>query len=439
MEIKDLIVTPFYLIVLYILAYAIRPYVTDEVNRKYFIPALSVKFFGAIALGLIYQFYYGGGDTFTYFHLGSRYVWNAFLDSPSTAFQMIFGDMTYTSENFEYASRIYTYGDDASYFVVRVAGFLDLFTFSTYTATALLFATLSFSGIWMIFLVFYNFYPRLNKQIAIAVLFVPSVFFWGSGLMKDTLTLGALGWLFYGFAQVLIFRRNLIIGSILFLLGFYTLYTVKIYIIICFLPALAFYLYFQYQGRINNTLVRYLLAPILISLGILSAYYTTLLVSAGHYRYSVDNVLYTAEQTAKWNYFVSQRDAGSGYTLGDYDFTTSGLVRKFVPAVVTAFFRPFLWEVRNPVMLLSALENMIIAWLFLSIALKVGNWQLLSTEPIIVLCLVFSLFFGFAIGVTTYNFGSLMRYKIPMLPFLIMGLLLLKNGRKTSLDRSHTA
>jgi hypothetical protein len=41
------------------------------------------------------------------------------------------------------------------------------------------------------------------------------------------------------------------------------------------------------------------------------------------------------------------------------------------------------------------------------------------------LCLIFTLIFGFAVGFTAYNFGALVRFKIPMLPFFGIGLSLL--------------
>ena len=77
MEARDLIVTPILLIVIAVLAYIIRPRVTDSVTRVYFFPALAVKIVGALAVGFIYQFYYDGGDTFNYHTHGSRHVWEA--------------------------------------------------------------------------------------------------------------------------------------------------------------------------------------------------------------------------------------------------------------------------------------------------------------------------------------------------------------------------
>jgi len=63
MGLKDFIVTPFIIFIVYLIGFIIRNYVTDNTTRKYFFPALTLKIIGAISVGLIYQFYYGGGAT----------------------------------------------------------------------------------------------------------------------------------------------------------------------------------------------------------------------------------------------------------------------------------------------------------------------------------------------------------------------------------------
>ena len=63
-----------------------------------------------------------------------------------------------------------TYEDSSSYFVVRAAGALDLITWHTYSATAVLFAAISFSGLWALYLVFYHMYPSRHLGMAIAIL-----------------------------------------------------------------------------------------------------------------------------------------------------------------------------------------------------------------------------------------------------------------------------
>jgi hypothetical protein len=59
--------------------------------------------------------------------------------------------------------------------------------------------------------------------------------------------------------------------------------------------------------------------------------------------------------------------------------------------------------------------------------IKVGRVKFFRSfqDPTILFCLVFSLIFAFAVGVSTYNFGTLMRYKIPLMPFYCVGLVLI--------------
>ena len=152
MEFRDLIVTPIVILIVYAFAYAIRSRVTDEVNRKYFIPALTVRIIGALAVGFIYQFYYGGGDTFAYHTHGSRIIWEAFVDSPMKGFELLLSDGHHHPETFSYSGKIWQFRNKESFFVIRISAFLDLFTFSSYSATAVLFAVIAFTGGWLLFL-----------------------------------------------------------------------------------------------------------------------------------------------------------------------------------------------------------------------------------------------------------------------------------------------
>src|SRR5687768_6040827 len=168
MELRDFIVTPIVLILIYTAAYIVRPKVTDVLTRGYFFPALTLKIIGALALGLLYQFYYGGGDTFNFHTIGSRIIWEAFLDSPDKGFKLLFSHGEYVGETYAYASRIYFYRDASSFFVIRIATVFDLLTFSSYGGTALLFAAFSFVGSWAFFIAMYRQAPQLHYWTALA-------------------------------------------------------------------------------------------------------------------------------------------------------------------------------------------------------------------------------------------------------------------------------
>ncbi len=433
MEIKDLFITPIFLLLIYSLAIALRPMVTAKNNRKYFLPGLTLKILGAIAVGLIYQFYYGGGDTFTYFHLGSKYVWEAFKDSPILALKLIFAGDEYVAETFQYASRIYTYGDSSSYFVVRAAGVLDILTFHTYSATAILFAAISFSGMWALFHTLCRMYPKQHRGIAIAVLFIPSLFFWGSGILKDTITIGALGWATFGIYNLFIVKRNIGFSALILVFSFYTIYTIKIYILLCYIPASILWIFMTRLSKIKNIIIKILIAPVIIGLSGFMAYYSVIKVGEGNARYDLDNIANTARVTAEWIHYVSEREGGAAYTLGDFDYSPVGMLKKFPQAVWVSLYRPHLWEANNIVMLLSALESFALLVFTFYVLYKVGFIQaakLITSKPFLVFSFLFSIAFAFAVGITTYNFGTLVRYKIPLYPFFVSGLFVLLSYAK---------
>lgn len=428
MEIRDLIITPLLLLIVFTFAWWIRNKISDTATRRYFIPGLSVKILGAISLGLIYQFYYKGGDTFNYFERGSKYIWEAFKDSPFKAFQLIFAQGEYHAETYEYASQIVYYRDLPSYFVVRVAGIFDILTLHTYSATAVLFAIFSFSGLWAMYQALHKLYPKLHLQLAIAIFFVPSVFFWGSGILKDTLTLGALGWSTYAFINIFIHRKNLFISALIMALSFWLIYIVKIYILLCLIPALLIWLYLIYLQKLRSLVLKVMILPFTLTLIMAGGYYAIKTIGEENKRYNLTNLSYTAESTARWLSYVSEREEGSGYTLGDFDFSIAGMIRKTPQAIWVTLFRPYLWEVNNPVMFFSAIESLCFFLFTLYVifnSLINRRLRLLYTHPIIFFTLLYSISFSFAIGISTYNFGTLVRYKIPMIPFYLIGLFVL--------------
>ena len=451
MGLHDLLLTPLYLLLIFMLAYVIRPWVSDQYTSRYFLPGLSVKIVGAVAVGLIYQFYYSGGDTFNYYH-DVGFVWKAFLESPVSAFKLIFGPNTYSPDTFNYASRMWYFRDSHSYGVVRFAGFFSLFSFNVYTVIACMFAVLSFSGLWVMYQTFYKLYPHLYKQLAWAVLFIPSVFFWGSGLLKDTLTLAAVGWATFAVYKLFFRREWILLFSTILFLSCWLIYSIKIYILLCFLPSVILWVFLTRVKKIRSMAFKIILTPIVLLIATGLGYLAIIKIGEASARYNLETLSYTAEATARWLTFVSEEQGGSMYTLGDFDYSPAGMLRKLPLAINVTLFRPYLWEVKNPVMLLSALESLAALVLTLYVFYKRGvknTFRAIGANPFLLFCLLFSLSFAFAVGIVTYNFGSLVRYKIPMLPFYAAALVVLypyslKRPRKTGVldsteKRSDTA
>ncbi len=423
----DLIIAPLTLLVLLLLAYFLREVSATEETKKYFFPALLLKMLGAIGVGLIYQFYYGGGDTFSYYTHGAAHIVNAFYENFSAGLKLLTANGEFDPETYKYSSKIWMYRDQTSYFIVRIAAIFGVLTYNTYSSVALLFAFFSFWGLWLMYQSFYKIYPELNKWLAVSIFFVPTVFFWGSGILKDTVTLGATGFLVYSFIQLAFERKNMVWNSILMAFSIYLIISVKLYIFLSLMPALILWFFLYRIGRIRSAVARALVAPILLVVGGFLAYYVALKAGEDNKRYALDQIAETAQVTAYDIRYWTGRDAGSGYSLGELDGTFESMIKLAPQAVNVALFRPYLWEVNNPLMLLSALEALFLLGLTIRLFYRnklVHIGQSLKS-PIILFCLGFAIIFAFGVGISTYNFGTLSRYRIVMVPFFLMALFIL--------------
>jgi hypothetical protein len=414
------------------LGYFLESKMTSSITKKYFMIGLILKLIGGMSVGLIYYYYYKGGDTVTYYTYGAQHIFDAFKHSPSVAFQMIFGDNTYTAQNFPYVSKIWVYRDSASYYCVRFAGFFNLFAFNTYSGTSILMAFFSYICVWRLYQFLVDLYPDMNKQFAIGFLFMPSVFFWGSGVLKDTITFAFLCLIIRALLTIYYQRKNLLINVLITIISGFFLAEIKIYILIALIPALVFLYGYGPIKAIKNPLIKIGLTPFIAALGVGLGYFAIQKVGESNSKYNLEAMAKTAEVTARWIHHVSVTEGGAGYTLGDYDFGAMGVLKKTIPAIFVSLYRPLLIEAKNPVMLLSAIESSYFMWLlYLSYFKNFSLNSLARSKSIIIpFSLIFVLIFSWAIGLTTYNFGSLVRYKIPMMPFYVVAMTLIQRNKK---------
>ncbi len=426
----DLLLPPLYILGAYAYGYWItKKNIREKPEYAYFTKGLMVRIFGAILLGLVYFFYYKGGDTVNYFESARAYsnlltkndseFWTAWLGNPK-------GQYFQFDETTGYP--IYSGRDSAAYFVVRLLIPIVMLGCHSYFATAILTACFTYGGMWKLYQTFLQEFPKLKKEFAIACLFIPSCVFWGSGLMKDSFTLSAVGWFTYAFYHFFIKKeRKLSFGIYLFISAFIIL-AIKPYIFFALLPGCILWLSNNLVKKINHSFIRFLATPIVLTIGGLIGYLALIQMGENLGQYQLDNVLDKAvvtQKDMKADYY-----GGKTYDIGEFDASISGIILKAPIAIFSGIFRPGLWDVKNAVMLISSLENtyLLILTIFLLIKLKFfGFFILIRKNPMLLFCMLFSLFFAFSVGLTVANFGSLVRLRIPELPFFVAGVFMLRH------------
>ncbi len=435
----DFVLLPFYLALVYFFAFrfANKHYRKNDPMRRYFLWGFTLKIFGAIFIGLVYQYYYGGGDTSAFFY-HAKVINQSMDDSFFTWLNLVLHIPDgYDINYFKYTNQMLWYVDPSSYMVSAIAALFGTLTFNTFLPISVLFAAVSFTGNWAMFRTFTAQYPKLVRPLALAILFIPSTFVWGSGIFKDTICIAALGWLTLASFRMLINRKFRLNYLLIILFCFYVLLVVKVYIVLVFIPALAIWILNTYSENIRNSSIRAVL-----KIGVYAAILGGFASVASSFsqelgKYSLENLAGTSNTTREYLLYISKSSAeeGSAYDLGEFDPSITGMLSKFPLAVNVTLFRPYLWEARKPIVFLNALEAFLFLFFTLKIIFVIGLRKAagsIGRSPNIQFFLVFTVVFAFAVGISSYNFGALSRYRIPCLPFYAMALMLIYYDHKPS-------
>ncbi|MBI4929243.1 MAG: hypothetical protein HY841_00655 [Bacteroidetes bacterium] len=429
----DWLLAPFYILVIYVIASIIKKRgIKKNPIYKYFLWGLYAKIGGAIGLCLIYTYYYeGGGDTLNYNDDSSALLKLLFY-SPVDFFNAWL--LPFSKETPSYFTNetgyLIFWNDSNAFMVDRLLVPIKLLSFDSYLVSSVLMAVVSFTGVWKLYEVFCDSYPFLYKYFAVTLLFVPSVLFWGSGILKDSWTLAAAGWYCYAFYRIFIKRDRIIFPLTALAISIFILITIKPYIFVGLLPGSMLWMVWNRLSKIKNLAVRIFAAPVIAAVGVAIGVGIWMVTSSNLGTYSTMDSMIEKAQIAsldlKQDYYH-----GNSFDLGDYDPTLSGVFSKFPIATVTGLFRPFLWETKNIVMVLSGIENLIILGFTFFVLLRkpVKALSNLVTIPLVLFCLIFAVFFAFSVAISTSNFGALVRLRIPMIPFLLSGLMIVNYGK----------
>lgn len=429
----DIALLPLFLGFIYVIAIYLRnKYIAENPSYRYFIPGLSVKVLGAIAICFIYTFYYSGGDTVNYFK-GGRALINLLQEQPEVFFDIMGGDLS--RENY-FAFNVrtgwppyYMYKDAHTFAVVRFTVPLQLLCAGSFLTTSLLLSVLTYTGVWKLYQLFIMEFRGIERYLAFGILFVPSVFFWGSGILKDSYTFAAACWFTFALYRIFINRYQPVTYFFVMLLSIYFMIEIKPYIFIALVPGAMLWLLLTYLKRIQSTVIRTLAFPFIMA--VLGALLIGVFAVLGNRfgKYSLDQLVEVALITRGDLERSEQYGTNQFQLVSEFDGSTQSMLLNAPVAISTALFRPFLWEVNNPVMGMSALENFLIMLLVIATIIRVKPkfiFRIIRQNPLLVFSLLFAFFFAFTVGLTTANFGAMVRYRIPLLPFFLASFIVIR-------------
>lgn len=266
-----------------------------------------------------------------------------------------------------------------------------------------------------------------SRRIAVACLLVPSVTFWCSGLLKETFALTGICAVFWSI-QALASKRGSVSTWLVGGVGFGLAAAVKSYLLIPFCLGLGVWFFLsQTRGWAPRRSVWGFVGGGVMTVA------AVVLGGILFPRYALGTL---AEQTAHMQAIGQSLVSDASVVLIDpVEVSEQGLSAQlsFMPlALLTALFRPLLFEAANAQMLVNALETTVFTLLFVLALTRNGfrkNIQTLKQYPVLGLCVGFVLVASLGIGITTTNLGALSRYRAPLMPFFAV-LLLMMSERK---------
>ena len=195
MGLIDLILFPLYVLFFSLVFSARRKRIEDPVLKKYQLYGFWIKVCSTIAF-IIYSVLLKGDSMSLYYPEGINMAKLIIKDVSNINLLFMQGkefDENLLADSF---NRGY-FASESNYFIARMVTVLSFITFGSYSCITLIFSMISFSGVWRLYKFFYEQYPHLHKKLALAIIYLPTFVFWSSGILKDPICTGMMGWLTY--------------------------------------------------------------------------------------------------------------------------------------------------------------------------------------------------------------------------------------------------
>ena len=424
MDIFDFIFFFIYVIIFYVIFATRRRRYKDPILRRYHKQAFWIKVFGTLGFS-IFVLYLSPGDTTGLYYPEGINIAKMIMKNPSNIDLILSPGKDFDQALLGNIDNSGYFNEESNFMVTRLVTIFSFFTFGKFMAINLVFSMISFTGVWRLYRFFYEQYPHMHKQFAIAILYLPTFAFWSSGILKDPICTGALGWITYSLYSIFYTKNNLIKNIVIVSVFGYLIISLKVYIIVAYLPFFMLFLILKNVNLIKSPLVRAMLV-LGFFVGSIFGFIKIASTIEGALSSYASQGLTQSIKNYQTNYENQAAFVESNFSLGvEFDGSASSLAKMAPAAIIATLFRPFIWESKKLSTLLSSLESLALMLFTLYVLKKVGIIKFFRTiikSPILMYCFFYSLIFALFVGATTLNFGTLVRYKIPGIPFYLISL-----------------
>jgi len=367
---------------------------------------LSLAFLFKVAMGCLYGYIYLHGynaDDTWMFHNLSLTDTQKLLHHPLQFFAELGPARAFASVNGGFWDGLKAYMDSLDYDgIIKPLSIFNLFSGGNYYINVVFFNFIIFWGHYWLFGIFVKEFPEKRKPLLLLIFFFPPLVFWLSGIRTDGLIL------FFLALALLHYRRWLYENkkwSVLYCaLSIFPIIIYRSQVVLLLIPALlAWYISVKFN---RNTVASFL------------------------WVFGIGGVLFFASAWVSPQknlpQMVVQRQQsfmalqGTRFQLDTLQPSLTSFTKVLPQAVSHTFLRPYIWEAKGALQLMTAAE-IIVCWLlvFIAIIKRESHWKQTLQKPVLVFCLSFGILLYIFIGYTIPFPGAIVRYRaIPELLLL---------------------
>jgi hypothetical protein len=364
---------------------------------------LLLRLIGGLSVGIIYKYYYDrSGDTFLFFDDATKLINTCYHDPGAYLKFLLTGDSPVD---------IATTGSRSMFFVT-ILSVVNLATDNNYWISSLWFSFFSFWCSYRLVLKLDSIFPDGRMASRIALLFLPSVVFWSSGIIKESVAFGAMAILAVHFLSMMRSQKLTLTGFLA--LGFYTylLLSLKYYWGAVLIPSMvtSLFVYWTFGRKKRNA---WAMAGIWVLVFVLLAF----VASFTHPNFYFERFLTVIVGNHDEFVRISRPDNLIGFYNLSADWLSILINSPW--ALWSGLFRPMIFEAGAMMGLVGSLENLfflvLVFWKLKFIRIPLSDNRLIviaTVVYIVVLCIFLAL--------STPNFGTLSRYRVGFLPFFVL-------------------
>ena len=421
------LLTILYTILFIFLIYKLKFFQNSCLKPKVISGIFLLKIFFGLMLWAVYAWHYGDrntSDSFKYFDDAS-FIYNALFINPVHYLQMVTGfhaddpELMSYYENMKSWFKKYDYGlynDNRT--VIRFNALAYLFSFGFYPVHIVIWCFISLTGLMAVFKSVYPMLKDKGKELIVAVFLLPSVLFWGSGVLKEGILLFAFGLAIYHFNKLINNKYNL--KTIAWTLASFSLLVfTKGYVVLALLPGLLSLIIVKITGN-KYTGWKFFLTHLVLLFIVLNLY---------RINQEYDMLFYLYQKQKDFINLSGITEAKSFIETRIFEPSWKSLFLNGPEALFNVLARPLIFESSGLLILAAAAENLIL--------LTIGLLSLIffkkperSQLPLLFFSIFFVISLSLIIGYVTPVIGAIVRYKIPMLPFFLIIFIIIADKEK---------